>query len=486
MWVDDFQFSKVADTSDIGTLIIDGPGFGNKQRVPALLNAQMMDQAVVDMTAYAQQPGQKERPWIAKPLRVAITVANLRGIPYQITDIPMLGDYTGNSLVQHDDFAWFAVPNWLGTEEGEPEKDKRPDEFWLSRLPVAGLTVEYATLPQWAVASGAMPIGLKARTLNRPAEQYVYRPRPRATDTKAIVDWPQPDWSELPEVLHGEPYTFSGVDGGSFNNDPVRLVHAALAGSIGRNPRSSSDANRAILLIDPLVDKPSDIKPTGISLIEVVKSIVDAYIKESRYLTADLELFADPNIFSRFQLVPNRTVDEKEQVGEAALAGTDFFALGGWCARAFRVHDFLLGRANMAQYLRSELNLSGDNPLFHNWEFYLRADYAMEKDGTRKKIDKNTPTSSYYLPVIPLPPDNFSVTVPDWPVNALDPSNSALILGPLKKRLEAVLKQFREDNLSGLLPWLLSLFLIDGVADNLAETFVKEFTAALKERGLLS
>jgi hypothetical protein len=177
-------------------------------------------------------------------------------------------------------------------------------------------------------------------------------------------------------------------------------------------------------------------------------------------------------------LVPFRPQDRfgGPKVGEAALASTSLYAAAGWCAREFRVHDYLLGRSNMQDYLRRELVLSGDNPLFGKWGIDLRKDWALDANGERIAIDQDTPRNSYFLPVIP---DKTEVEahVPDWPNGVLDPDS----LRPLLEiRLNAVLSTLRHDNEKGALPWIISLFAIPGAVHLVASGVVDGFKEQLK------
>jgi hypothetical protein len=66
------------------------------------------------------------------------------------------------------------------------------------------------------------------------------------------------------------------------------------------------------------------------------------------------------------------------------------------------VHDLLLGRFNMANYLRQELLLQGDNHLFDKWPLGIVNDYAQQKNGTRfpTPITAVTPRSGLGYAVI--------------------------------------------------------------------------------------
>ena len=506
VWVDTLTFLPMLDTDDLATAIQDPPPAPGApapavQHVPALLNPGPIDTAVRLVVGYANQLGPYvQRLWAASPFRVATTVCNLCGVPFSIAGTPAIGVFNGASYVEHDDYAWFTLPNTADGSDSAPGQSLA-NAFALSAKPRDGVTFPYQVLGDYARASGSMPIGLPARPLSRPAEHYLYRPAARVGDDgSVIVDWPAPDWSQLPDVLASDPpvYGFTGVDGGTLNNDPVKVAHDALTGVGRHNPQSAAGANRAMLLIDPLTDQASPLPPVGASLVAAAKALVGTFVGGARYLTSDLALFQNNDVFSRFQLVPSRTdftgagmpmdaaptdKDGNPLVGEAALAGSDFGALLGWCAREFRVHDFLLGRMNMAAYLRRELILRADNPLFSGWMDDDIRDYALTKDGNRAAVGEVVDKTAIYLPVIPMPPDNFGVFLPAWPVGALDPSN---LKAPLTQRIEALLGHLREDNLQGFWGWLAQLVALGSVAGSVADELVTGLSATLKTRGLLS
>jgi|SRR5579859_1779126 len=491
VWVEDFNFEALMKDDDITDKKIDeGTGHpkDDTQTVPAVLNTNMINSAVSSVTDYAEgQSPDVTRSWIAQPLPVGITVGNLRGIPYLTASVHPPGIFSGATFTQHDDYAWFAVPTW---ETPPPGIVRRPFEFWIPDP-----SVGYKTLAQWAAASGAMPLGLEARILYRPLEHYLYRPNVRvvkesdAAPFTAIYELPIPDWDHIPEAQSGEPYEFTAVDGGTFNNDPVRLVHTELAGTVGRNPVGPHEACRAMMMIDPLVDQADTLQRVGRSLVAVLKVMVGSFVSAARYLTADLELFAKEDIFSRFQLVPNRTItimDEngvpipKALVGEDALAGTGLMAMAGWCAPDFRKHDFLLGRSNMLGYLTTKFILRGDNPLFDDWTDANRQLFARNADGTAYQKPFPIPRFEYYLPILPLLP-GLQATEPEWPINKLDPNE---VKGPLKSRLEAVLSHVREDDISGFWSWLGGFVIVPALADAIATWMVNDFTTQLQNVGL--
>ena len=483
LWVSEFRMSRLVSDGDLHPPqnADEGTGADIKpvQHVPSLLNCEMINTAGRRLAKMGPDGGSR-LPYFAAPFRIAVTVANLRGVPHKVL-VPQFGDFSGVAYVQHDDFAWFAFPNGALAAPSSGYVGKREDEFWLS----AGDGIDFTlldTLVAYATASGAMPVGLAARALTRPAQHYLYRPMVRplldqmGQPTNRIC-WPRPDWTYIPEA-EGGTYAFTAVDGGTFNNDPFTLVHRAMAGLIGENPQGRSDASRAILMIDPLADQPRPIARTGKSLVAVVESIVSMVVGGARYLTADMDLFANEDVFSRFQLVPERS--EKGKIGETALAGTSLYAAGGWCSRRFRVHDYLLGRQNMQNYLRTELVLAGDNPLFDGWDDGMRADWAMDDAGKRvSPVGMNR--KDYFLPIIP-DQTGGPLAVPDWPSGAFDPAD---LEDMLEGRLTAVVRQLIDDNGGGgLLPWILGVITVPGVASFIASKITDKFTAELKAAGL--
>jgi hypothetical protein len=488
VWVNDFQISKLLSTGDLdlnqdvdaGTGVRPGNPPGGDgipiQHTGSILNCQMIDEAANGLARFAETPGGVPRPYFASPFRVTVTLANIRGIPFKIEGIATYNQYTGAAFFEHDDIARFAFPN------GAPLNDinKREDEFWLDSSASGRGVVGYDVLAGYATASGSMPLGLVGRTLVRPAEHYWYRPSVRAIPDApgyeiAYVD---PDWIEIPEVEQSGFYKFTAVDGGCFNNEPVSILHHDLAGLVGRNPRSSSEANRAMLMIDPLVGQPGTIEASGRSLVRVAGSVVGMFVNGARYLTADLDLFRDEDVFSRFQLVPTRP--EPGRVGEAALSGSLLGALAGWGARAFRVHDYMLGRANMQSYLKSELILSADNQLFAGWTGALRATHASDINGNHVTITPATNPSTYYLPVLPDVTGRV-VPIPTWPVGAL---NADTLHDPIVHRIEAVLRKLRADNLPGALNDILGLFVIPGVSSFLGSMLIDQLKSELQKAGL--
>ena len=470
VWVNEVDIAPMLATGD---LIAGKP-------LPSLLNVALLDNIIAEMAAYATAIGNFDRPYFPAPYRMAVTLTNMRGIPFRL-DVPSFASWSGAAYVAHDDFARFALPN------GVDQSQKRPDEFWVdpALLGQGDDFVDYQTYATFAAASGAFPVGLRARTLNQPSNHYLYRPYVQPRESGYAVDWPQPEWDYVLDPW-SQNYNFSSVDGGVFNNDPISLVHSELAGLVGENPREPELATRALFMIDPLAPRPARIAPVATDLITVIKSLTGFVVGGARYLTADMALIGDPTIFSRFQLVPARP--DLGLIGEAALAGDFFSAFGGFTSRAFRRHDYLLGRINMQNYLRTELILRGDNKLFNNWPVSDIQRFAVDVNGAR--TGTNGGKVSYYLPIIP--DTTYSGTGPiqvwpntqmlPWPTGALNPDSLAQ---PIQNRVDAIIKMLQQQELPGFLNSVLAIALAPGISDSVTNGIIATMTSELVAAKLL-
>lgn len=485
VWVNGLDGMQFLSTSDIGS-----------DDLASLLNPSCIDQMAKQLARFAQTAGNDTRPYFPAPFRMAVTLTNLRGIPY-VLDVPHYQGWGGAVYTAHHDYARFAIPNGALAEPPLPHGaqpspaaargGKRPDEFWVdpAALSLGSDYVDYQTLINYAIGSAAFPAGLVARQLTRPAIHYMYRPYVRPKPGGAVVELPPPDWQTL--LADGPDYSFTTVDGGTFDNDPVQLVHQALAGMVGENLRDPATARRALFMIDPLAAKPRHLDNPSTALFPALGALVKSLIDGSRYLTADMALMADKQIYSRFQLVPTR--DDLGKVGEEALA-TDFLeAFGGFFCRDFRVHDFILGRINMRNYLRSTLILRGDNSLFDAWGAQDRVRWAVDATGNRMEVSAGTRTQDYFLPVIPdtsyagvgplgVFPD--ARTLP-WPWKKLDPQS---LQQPISDRVDAILTKLRKQELPGLGGWLLGGLLEPSLADEITKEIIKAIQDGLAAQGL--
>jgi hypothetical protein len=448
-WIKRLTLSGFLGTSDIdrGTLV-------------SLLDGNPIDDGASYLTEFTSgDPIQ--RSYLGDPLRVILTLTNLRGIPYKT---PFGDGPLAESFVDHADFARFAL-----VYPDHSLLKPRPDEFVIgfndARLPQA---IDWPTFSLFARATSAFPLGFPFRQLSRPMEHYRYRVAvlPGGEGEPATVVGRQPDWSELSEGSANLPsdYHFLAVDGGATDNEPIELGRTALAGVLGRNPRDPKTANRAVILIDPFAGK-TDLGPSGPTpLPDLAGAILSTFMEQTRYDSADLLLAADPNVFSRFMITPKRD----GRVGGDAIASDGLGAFLGFACPAFMRHDYLLGRANCQAFLGSIFLLHEDNPVFDNmWT-------PDQKQALGKSVN-----GELYLPIIPLL-GNASVpeSLDPWPRHLLNPG---IYRDAVERRFDRIA---RFEGRSGLLSSALALIIAHLGEGKVGDLVVNAMNKALKDSSL--
>jgi hypothetical protein len=156
------------------------------------------------------------------------------------------------------------------------------------------------------------------------------------------------------------------------------------------------------------------------------------------------------------------------KVGGGALASNGLGAFIGFASPAFTRHDYLLGRANCQAYLRTELVLAEDNPVFAGmWTAEQKAALGVASGGVR------------YLPIVPLLGDAAVAEMTEpWPRHALDPE---IYREPIERRFKAIVEAEGSGGLvSHTVLWLLGHF----GERKLADLLVGAMKDALKEAGL--
>lgn len=422
----------------------------------SLLNGRVVDRATEKLVSFTGDQVQP-RSWLARPLRLILTLTNLNGIPYRIDfgGVPIQGGGTENlheSYVDHADHARFAL-----VLPGDTLAQPRPDEFALgfdgARLQNA---IDWKTFGQFACASAAFPIGFPPRQLTRPLEHYQYRVVgiPGVTES-GQADWVSlvPDWQAIGDWAGGglpTDYQFLVVDGGATNNQPIELARTALSGIGGRNPRDGLEANRAVLLIDPFAGSTKMAPPITLGLPDLAQTLAGAMVQQTRYGTRDLLLAAHPDVYSRFMVAALR----EGMSGDPALATAGAGAFIGFACEAFRRHDYLLGRRNCQDFLRSVFVLPEQNPLFQHG--------VME--GVPLDEFRVRDSAGSYLPIIPLVGDaRVPEAIDPWPKNQLNPE---IYRTAIEKRFARLLeKELGTGPLSSVFVWIVGKLGEGKVAD---------------------
>jgi hypothetical protein len=218
------------------------------------------------------------------------------------------------------------------------------------------------------------------------------------------------------------------VDGGATDNEPIQLARTSLCGLLSRNPREAEKANRAVWLIDPFAGR-APLGPEGVEPFPAeLGAVVTTLTQQTRYDTADLLMAGDDNVFSRFMLTPTRRgLNGAELTGEEAIASGGLGAFIGFACPEFMRFDYLLGRQNCQEFLRSTFLLAADNPVFGSWTAAEKAKWQ-----TRSSAGGSAPM----LPIIPLLEESAVDEVLDpWPKGKLDPERYR---DAIEKRFRAI------------------------------------------------
>jgi hypothetical protein len=379
------------------------------------------------------------RSYVANPLRAIFALTNLTGVPFRY-DLRGNTGY-GQDMTMHADLMRFGVMN-AGKAPAPPIR-LTPDasyEYPLQPVPPA----KWAD-PAWqrfaltSLASGAFPLGLRPRPVDRNKSDYSNIPLPMADDSGSPVAI-SPSWAVQPN----EKYSFLSVDGGCVDNEPLQLARIELSGSaLQGNERGGMKATKAVVMIDPFVG-PNDPGPSSAAqdpLHLAIFKLLEAYTQQSRFSSEDIELANREDVYSRFMIAPKRPTPPLKQPayleadGKWIASGT-LGGFGGFLHREFRKHDFLLGRRNCQQFLAGHFTLPAGNDLFALWrdDPALRGCYVVPgKAGEPEQ-----------LPIIPLlgklhPRHGTAEPVPRWPEGACDVD----ALGPpIEARVDALFKKY--------------------------------------------
>ncbi len=329
-------------------------------------------------------------PWVSDPLHIYLTVTNVRGIPY---NVPFAGsEEPGHGMSLHADYTYFILTN---SAEETPSDAVVIQPFKLDHK-------NWHALKKATIATGAFPLGLAPRVLSKNKEAYDDRPwrmpgrekEEKKEEAKAkekgkrrhFIEYRRiaPYWPKGKPPASGE-LPFVAMDGGVLNNEPFGFAHRALAGKDGTNPREPEKAKRAVIMVDPF----PDVHPfswnseTKVDIVSAAKGLVDSLLNQAVFKLDELKLAQEEDVYSRFLITPKRE-DEQYPIASGSLCG-----FGGFLSKAFREHDYQLGRRNCQRFLDQHFAIPKDarNPIFKVWNDSRNSDeldeaHSFEKDGT--------------------------------------------------------------------------------------------------------
>jgi len=405
----------------------------------SMLNAQILEHLVSETlrvpldggTASAPAHGGQGLPYFARRFHLFLTLANMRGVPYEVS-FTSGGKLAAHSMMSHGDRVHYAIEG-IGLHDGEND--------WLAldpaiTLPVSSvpkgdqaLNQEWLAYGQAALASAAFPIGLAAKAIATNTKYYDKRSWPgHATNAKRFAPtWPT-IWGQDPRD-----FRFMSVDGGLIDNEPFEYARRSiLPNKADANPREDDDARGAVLMVDPFPEGPgfSPDDQEDATVLEVAKALLPILKNQARFKPDELAAALDDKVFSRWLVAPSRsktdTQDETYAIATGVLGG-----FGGFLDESFRAHDYQLGRRNCQRFLKKILVVGDRNPLAWDedankpkWSDAAFADARFRRWDEKKQ--------KHFCSIIPVVGDaEPEVPAPQWP--RIDTNRLARI----ERRIEA-------------------------------------------------
>jgi hypothetical protein len=412
----------VASGGDID--LLSGQDLAGDSDVVSVLNAILLDRIKDQaLTIAGQGPA---LPFVAKDLHIYMSLANLRGVPYVVK-------FSGGSygMQSHGDRAHYIVRG-LGLADAPSIWAGADDFIPLDVKDLAGGPSEaWRAYGEAALASGAFPVGLAPREIHASTKNYDDRRWP--IDVPQITEvkpgWPLPWAARLPRA-----FDYLSVDGGLINNEPFEYTRFALMKDPPNgNERAGDKVDRAVLMIDPFPEPPAflpDNKPDR-NLVSLVMALFPGLKNQARFKPSELVLVADETIFSRFLIAPHRQLPDRPFEERYAIACGLLGGFGGFLDRAFRDHDFQLGRRNCQRFLRESFSIPGDNPIIQAWP-----DAAKQNPAFRPATPPQ-PGEPLYYDIIPLVRSaTREVALPAWP--RMNQIAFEMLQARIKQRLELV------------------------------------------------
>jgi hypothetical protein len=352
----------------------------------------LLDSNIIDEIAdYAIVPGTAtERAYISDSLTLFLTLTNVRGVPFSLN-----GTAEGSA---EEDIAYYADRLQFETVRGA---STRPLSASANPLPIGSNAGAWPLLKEAAKATGAFPIFLAPRKLDRSVQDYLNSPwQSISTSTPTAVP---PHWP-----LHADDtYETLNIDGGVTDNDPFQLAHDYLAirnplatmnvqTGNQENPRPSDEANCAVLTVAPF---PADALynhgysfDKNSSVFGMLPNLFTALISQSRFQGESLALVMSGTTYSRFVLAPSDADHPNQDALQCGLLN----AFGGFFERGFRAHDYQLGRRNCQKFLRDYFRLSVTNRIIAA---------GLDKLGATDRVSvvgAFDPQQQHSIPIIPL------------------------------------------------------------------------------------
>lgn len=351
-WVTLITAERLFDTSDLTIQPAD-----NRKVSSVLSGTFMADTAKI----VVPEPRGRDRPdWIEPNLMLTLTATNLRGVPYSVEGFsshdPLFRKFGMRRYADYIRFH-FHLP-------GDDELVHVPSDSYKVPLESSRSTEPWQRVITAARATAAFPVGFPSVKIEVPRQNYYVRRGAK------------PNWAK--ELTSGVE-SYAALDGGILDNEPFTLLENQMRERHGRTLAvDPTDAAGSILLIDPFPDRTVDddsFVDGDTPLGQVMGALLSTIRGDAMFKDEDVINAMDSQRLDRFMIVPNRS---REEWQTTFLATGGLGGFGGILDEKMRRHDYLLGRKNCQEFLRSVFRMpieaARENEIFNEHEKFLSGD----------------------------------------------------------------------------------------------------------------
>ena len=335
--------------------------------IVSLLNSRIIDQ----IASYALKPTGSPpvlRPYVSSTLTLFLSLTNLRGVPYSLN---------GAAPGSIEETTFFYGDRIRFQTMNGPATLASPTTRALD-LSKAGAAGGWDVLQTAAMATGAFPVFLAPRILNRKLSEYI--PPGWESVVSLVTGTPPPITPDIPPA-DANPYVTLNVDGGVTNNDPYNYSHDYLLAldptvTAGASLQDPLTVDRAVIGIAPFPTteafNPNYDARRASAVFAALPKLFDALISQARFFGESLTAIMNGVTFDRFVIAPSddqlaqkyrRSAKGDPAAQPPALQCATLGAFGGFFHRGFRAHDYALGRRNCQKFLRDYFVLPADNAI---------------------------------------------------------------------------------------------------------------------------
>jgi predicted acylesterase/phospholipase RssA len=445
-WVDLIQadmFSKMLDTSDI------------KQNgdVISALNSDFINEIAKRVVSADAKVWQPLPPYIKPGLKLFTTLTNLQGYAYNVPFNASSPERTKYNMRIHNDYACFELTE--NAIDGH-------NNGWMPLDLKNNINTDIAA--DAAMATGAFPVGLQSRLVQR--------------DAKYINNNP---W--LSDYLTNTPidvgdYQTLNVDGGMINNEPFDKVRSVLNDLTGESSIDYNNFNKfvsTVLMIEPFPTQPPKPISKSRALSNVISLTLSSMLSQMRSKAVNIKDAMDEDCAGQYLITPSRRVDmpdgtSEDLTGELAIACGALSGFSGFLNKEFRVHDYFLGRHNCKIFLRDYFTIPAKalktNPIFK--EGYAQADLARFKS----TYDDSYQIIPVFEQEIKFPDIKFSSGT-NWPT--LKEEDIDQFSGGLKDRIQTIMLTMADFGwLTRSLLWIGAKVILNRMVTNKIMVVIKE------------